>query len=543
MKPTLSISTFAHRNTFSNTSICISSTISQTPHNTHNRYPPLCPKCFRLPFIYIIPKNVIEIKCPCGYNERLSLKNYKKKIQINYNKKIEIDCSEHNHRSFMYYCNQCKQNICEKCLQQHKNHKYLLQIHKYTLFEEEKMRNKLNNAYNSIEMLDFYQAKKNEIIQSLLLKINEIEAAYEECITNNKIIYSIIEQLIESYNREKPNFLTVTNLRACYDMNPTKLFKNTIDNDCNNAIHFFRSFSIMNNNPKDYLKIKEIKKYNAKNLILSLLLVDDNHLAVCGNNKYIDIINLTTFQVETQLSGHTAEIWSMALLNQSTIISCSSDKSIIIWNKNPHIIKNAHENKVLKVIVLTNHRFASSSSDCTIKIWKDNSPYNLISTLTGHTDAVPSILQLTDVNNILVSCSGRIEMILKIWDIHSYKLLKIVENIHCSNVNCMLQLEDGRIVVGGDSMLNIINTVTYQVDLMIENDSLGTFLCIFQIGNHLLIGSVNKKLYLFDIEKKKKFNTSDLIKYNTINTNNVLKLADGTLITSTYEGTISLWKV
>ena len=46
----------------------------------------------------------------------------------------------------------------------------------------------------------------------------------------------------------------------------------------------------------------------------------------------------------------------------------------------------------------------------------------------------------------------------------------------------MLQLEDGRIVVGGDSMLNIINTVTYQVDLMIENDSLGTFLCIFQIG-------------------------------------------------------------
>ena len=68
-------------------------------------------------------------------------------------------------------------------------------------------------------------------------------------------------------------------------MNPTKLFKNTIDNDCNNAIHFFRSFSIMNNNPKDYLKIKEIKKYNAKNLILSLLLVDDNHLAVCGNNK------------------------------------------------------------------------------------------------------------------------------------------------------------------------------------------------------------------------------------------------------------------
>ena len=134
-------------------------------------------------------------------------------------------------------------------------------------------------------------------------------------------------------------------------------------------------------------------------------------------------------------------------------------------------------------------------------------------------------------------------MILKIWDIHSYKLLKIVENIHCSNVNCMLQLEDGRIVVGGDSLLNIINTVTYQVDLMIENDSLGTFLCIFQIGNHLLIGSVNKKLYLFDIEKKKKFNTSDLIKYNTINTNNVLKLVDGTLITSTYEGTISLWKV
>ena len=542
MKPTLSISTVAHRYSLSNASIHIS-TISQTPKNIHNRYPPLCPKCYQFPFIHFIPTNLIQIKCPCGYSERLSLKDYQKKIQITYNKKIELDCFEHNHRPFMYYCNQCNQNICEKCLPKHKNHTNLLHIHRFTLIEEEKMRNKFNNAYNSIEMLDYYQIKKNEIIKSLLVKINEIEAAYQECISNNKIIYSIIEQLIESYNREKPNFFTVTNLRACYDMNPTKLLKNTIGDDCNNTIQFFRTFSIINNESKDYLKFKEIKKYNANNLILSLLLVDDNHLAICGRNKYIDIINLITFQVETQLSGHTGVIWSMALLNKSVIISCSSDKSIIIWNKNPHIIKKAHEDKILKVIVLTNHRFASSSSDLTIKIWKDCHPYELIATLTGHCDVVPSMMQLTDVNNILLSCSGRIEMALKIWDINSYKLLKIVENIHCSNMNCMLQLEDGRIVIGGDSMLNIINTVTYQVDMMIEDDSLGTFLCIFQIGNRLLIGNVNKKLYFFDIEKKKKYNTSELIKYNTINTNNILRLPDGTLITSTYDGTISLWNV
>ena len=109
----------------------------------------------------------------------------------------------------------------------------------------------------------------------------------------------------------------------------------------------------------------------------------------------------------------------MTMLSPNKIASCSSGKSIIIWlnYKLDFKIENAHNDIILKVITLTENRFASSSQDATIKIWKSTSPYELLATLIGHRASIPSLLMLNNNNNNLLSCSGEKEKQLRLWDL------------------------------------------------------------------------------------------------------------------------------
>ena len=93
-------------------------------------------------------------------------------------------------------------------------------------------------------------------------------------------------------------------------------------------------------------------------------------------------------------------ITSICQLNNGTIVSCSNDKSIIIGE---HIINNAHDDWIIKVISLPNNRIASCSWDETIKIWTLSSdiPFKV---LKGHQDRINSILYVKE-KDILISGS------------------------------------------------------------------------------------------------------------------------------------------
>ena len=59
-----------------------------------------------------------------------------------------------------------------------------------------------------------------------------------------------------------------------------------------------------------------------------------------------------------------------------------------------YIIKEAHDDSILKVITLPNNRIASCSRDKTIKIWKSNPPYSdtPIKILDEHYECVTSLI-------------------------------------------------------------------------------------------------------------------------------------------------------
>ncbi len=103
--------------------------------------------------------------------------------------------------------------------------------------------------------------------------------------------------------------------------------------------------------------------------------------------------------------------------------SGSGDKLIKIWNPNDgRCIKNlrGHTSWIYSLAVLVDGRLASCSDDTTIKIWDTEKSHDqLIKTLTGHSAWVWSLAVLKNGN--LASSSG--DKTIKIWSLFSLKLL------------------------------------------------------------------------------------------------------------------------
>ena len=89
-------------------------------------------------------------------------------------------------------------------------------------------------------------------------------------------------------------------------------------------------------------------------------------------------------------------------------VTGSYDHSIIIYNNKtfkPDLTIREHSNSVYSLTQLSSGVLASGSTDKTIKLYNINeNGYNVIQTLTYHTDSVTKIIELK--NKRLVSCSS-----------------------------------------------------------------------------------------------------------------------------------------
>ena len=88
-------------------------------------------------------------------------------------------------------------------------------------------------------------------------------------------------------------------------------------------------------------------------------------------------------------------------------------------------------------------------------------------------------------------------------------------------------------------MINIVNTITFKLELTVELETFG--ILIFQIGNQLLMGSKENMLYLFDLESKSKYIISSLLANKISTVISVIRLDDDTLISASYDGKLQLY--
>ena len=279
-------------------------------------------------------------------------------------------------------------------------------------------------------------------------------------------------------------------------------------------------------------------------VVYSLLLLKDKRIASCSEDKTIRIFNpIKNYQCEIIIKGHLNAIYSICQLENSHIVSCSLDNSIRIWSITQYsyrcmfTIFNAHNYSISKVLSLSSERIASSSWDNTIKIWKGTSEYSdiPIRVLRGHTDIVRCIIEIKE-RNILVSISY--DKNLLIWSLLTYQCVSVIRGVDCLSNNNIIRKDIDRLLIGDNDRINIVNINKCFIEDTIVNKEKCDSLC--KLTDTLIIcGCMNSNLYLLDSNKK------ELVLVGGLHSNiisDIITIDESTLISSSWDSNIIVWK-
>ena len=110
-------------------------------------------------------------------------------------------------------------------------------------------------------------------------------------------------------------------------------------------------------------KYIKIEKENEKTFI------NNNNLK---NVNLYDDFNIKAKEPVHILNSHTGSIYGVIILKDGRLVSCSSDCSIIIYNKstyNPDLIIKEHNSDVYRIIQLSSGELVSCSWDNNIKLY------------------------------------------------------------------------------------------------------------------------------------------------------------------------------
>ena len=170
------------------------------------------------------------------------------------------------------------------------------------------------------------------------------------------------------------------------------------------------------------------------------------HLILFQNNWTQDI---------NKQNIHNDDIKSINELKPLILGSCSSDKTIKIWNISATDltllkILTTHTNIVWTIIPFKQNTFASCSKDCTIKIWENDNSFQEVTSLSNPND-VRSIMYIQQ-RSILVSCLNSPSDCISFWNANTFvKTGKIIKEHFAFNSSLMISLPNGNLVVSSRS--------------------------------------------------------------------------------------------
>ena len=231
-------------------------------------------------------------------------------------------------------------------------------------------------------------------------------------------------------------------------------------------------------------------------------------------------------------SYHTTPICE---LDDGTIVSCSEDRSIMIGD---YTIKSAHDRTVNKVIALPNRRIASCSEDKTIKIWKCNMIYSrFVKLLVGHSDSVTSILYIKEKD---IMISGSLDRTIRLWNMSTYQCMTVIEEVECIDNNSLYQIDNERVIVGGENSFYIVNIVKCVVEKTIEDGSIGNVNCFIKLrDNKTFLCGYDYGFFCFNDKSEEDITNKNNNMYAIID---LLMIDDNTFLSCSVDMTIKVWK-
>ena len=165
-------------------------------------------------------------------------------------------CLYHNEQNFGY-CNNCKQNICIRCIKNkiHNSHDIVL------------FKNILINSKEVSEIKKKINIEKkylNNFENIFIENINKLKTTFYQLLENKKKICKLKEILINEYESKSYNYQIIMScLNMEFNFISDKIFNKMKDNNCLNTINLI--FDILNNSKNYIYKESKIENYEKDN--------------------------------------------------------------------------------------------------------------------------------------------------------------------------------------------------------------------------------------------------------------------------------------
>ena len=450
-------------------------------------------------------------------------------------KRYDTLCKIHCN-TYVWYCNDCKKNICAYCKSKHECHD-LIELPKFNFKENDKkkLENDINELENQIKGIDNIKRNLMEIIDNVK-EISNLEISFIKILLNT---YKYEERL------RNLNYYVIENLKKI-SSNSIQYYDKIFNEGkkCISLLQNIHSNNLTNN-------FKTLKYHFG--IINYLDKLKNGKLVSCSDDKTLKIYNENTFEVELSIEQHTKRINSFTQLHDGRIITCSADhtmKLIKLIGDNSYQIDqtlNGHFGDVYKIIETKENELISISKDKTMKVWilNKNNNFEYITTIVfQNKNSNCNILKLNDKEFVTSSCQDEC---LKFWNLNNYSFILSIDNIKTPwPLKTLTLLEKDILCVGGGRSTGFyfIKISTHQIEKNIVLPK--------------VIWSINKGLdYLLLCSIEDKSGNNSLVKYryesgNLIKTvekekahENIIysfvELKDGIIASGGKDSLIKLW--
>ena len=213
-------------------------------------------------------------------------------------------------------------------------------------------------------------------------------------------------------------------------------------------------------------QLNVVHKYRGKNASAysRILQLDNNLIAASNTNGNIEIIDPTSHQLISILTGHEDGwgIFGLYELGNGHLVSASEDKTIRLWDteegKCLQIFKG-HENGVYAILEHSSGDLISGSDDKTNRVW--NVGTGICSKIIpGFEGSTWWILELAD-GRILSVCQSKLKS-LRIWDFKRGEVIHDITSCYDKGWAAACIVDEEIIVLGGCGLVVEFNVRTLQ---------------------------------------------------------------------------------
>ena len=432
--------------------------------------------------------------------------------------KCDSRCKKHN-KDLLGYCQEHKKNYCNYCLNSNSH-----DFKKFNFIFDEEMNKYLQIIKKHENKINENKQKLNSIVKKFEELIKIIKNIIKTSYINQSIEIDFQKEIINTYKLMKDqknlNYQIIENVRNVMKIPiKTELNKNVKKIIKKNDIlyeNFITEIKYELDITKEKEKFKDFKienmnifktlTNNQRDIWLLSPLIDGRFAA--GDSYSNLIIYNKQFNPDLIIKNNLGNLITFTQLKNKNI-ACSfiTDFTLKIIKINDNnecedvqIIKNAHDERITKIIELKNENLITFSWDETFKIWKStNNKYEKIYEFKD-INKLSDGLEIKD--NEIVYALNTNPQSLVFFDLKKKEKIQTLNNLNlCTNSLCrIIKLNNEQIVVAGTKKIYLVDCKNYSISYEIKSERND---CVLKLSNDLfLTGDENGTIKQFRVKNK-----------------------------------------